>query len=62
MGIVRGARRVGRLVNVFAVDVNGVGYKGGAAVSAASVALFKAQQLDLGLDPFEDAWRHFGWW
>lgn len=50
--------RVWRLVDVLAVNVYGVRDEGGAAISAASVPLFESEQLNLGLDAFDDAWSH----
>lgn len=49
---------VGRLVDVFAVDVDGVGDKGRAAITAAGVALFEAEDLELSLDAFEEVDAH----
>lgn len=51
---------VGCLVHVLAIHVDGVGDEGGAAISAAGVALLQAEQLNLGLDAFNEAWRHCG--
>jgi hypothetical protein len=52
------AGAVGRLVDVLAVDVDGVGDKGRAAMTAAGVALLKAEELQLGLDLVEEALAH----
>lgn len=53
--LARGTGRVGRLVDVFTVDVDGVGDEGGAAMPAAGVALLEPEQLDLGLDALDEA-------
>jgi hypothetical protein len=50
----RGARGVGSLVDVFTVDVDGVGAEGRAPVSAAGIALFEAEELDLRLDSLHE--------
>jgi hypothetical protein len=42
------------LVDVFAVDVNGIGSEGGTSVTATGVTLFEPEELDLGLDSFEE--------
>lgn len=58
MGVVGGtggAGGCGSLVDVFAVDVDGVGYKGRAPVTTASVALLETKQLELGLDAVDEA-------
>lgn len=64
-GVVRGARGVGRVIDVLAVDVDGVGDKGGATVTAASVALLELEELVFGLDFLKDVEAHvcdfFGW-
>lgn len=54
----RRPRAVGRLVDVFTVDVNSVGNKRRATVAAASVALLEAENLELGLDSFEEGDAH----
>lgn len=54
----RGAGAVGRLVDVFAVNVDRVGDKGRPAIAAAGVALFKAEDLELGLDAFKKVDAH----
>jgi hypothetical protein len=51
----RRAGCVGRLVDVLAVDVDGVGDEGRAAMAAAGVALLEPEELDLGLDAFDEA-------
>lgn len=45
-----GAGAVGGLVDVLAVDVDGVGDEGGAAVATAGVALLEAEELELLLN------------
>lgn len=45
-----GACAGGSLVNVLAIHVDGVGDEGGATMTAAGVALLKAEELQLGLD------------
>lgn len=54
----RGTSGVGGVVDVFAIDVGSVGDKGGATMTAAGVALFKTEQLDLGLDAVEETETH----
>ena len=46
---------VGRVVDVLAVDVDGVGDKGRAAVAAARVALLEPEELNLGVDAVDEA-------
>jgi hypothetical protein len=57
-GLDRGAGGAWGLVDVLAIDVDGVGDKGGAAMAAASVTLLKAEDLQLGLDLVEEALAH----
>lgn len=59
MAVGAGARGVGSLVDVLAVDVDGVADEGRAAVAVARVPLLEAEQLDLGLDLGDEA-RHLG--
>ena len=47
------AGRDGRLVDVLAVDVDGVRDKGRAPVAAAGVALLEPEELQLGLDALD---------
>jgi hypothetical protein len=49
---------VGRVVDVLAVDVDGVGDESGAAVAAAGVALLEPEELDPGLDAVEETETH----
>lgn len=49
---------VGCLVDVLAIDIYGVRNEGGASMAVAGVTLLEAEQLELGLDTFEDAWWH----
>lgn len=58
VAVARRAGGAGSLVDVFAVDVNGIGPEGGASVTAASVALLKPKELDLGLEPFKECRSH----
>jgi hypothetical protein len=48
-----------RSVDVFAIDVGGIGYEGGASVAVLSVALFEAKELDFLGDEVENI-DHFG--
>lgn len=54
-----GAGGVWGLVDVLAVNVDCVGNKGGAAVAGTGVALLEAEELQLGLDLFEDGLAHY---
>lgn len=54
----RGSGGVGGVVDVLAVDVGSVGDERGATMTAAGVALLKPEELDLGLDAFEEADTH----
>lgn len=56
--VYRGASGVGGIVDVFAINVGGVGDEGGATMTAAGVALLKPEELDLGLDAVEEAETH----
>lgn len=51
----------GRLVDVLAVDVDGVGDEGRAPVAGAGVALLEAEELELGLDAFDEVGHCGGW-
>lgn len=53
--VVGGAGGVRRLVDVLAVDVQGVGDEGGAAFAVARVAALETPDLDARLDAVEDA-------
>ena len=61
----RGSGRARRLVDVLAVNVDGVGLERRAPVAAARVPLLEAEELDPGLDLFEDGPAHnvlfFAW-
>lgn len=54
----RGAGAVGSLVNIFAINIDGVGHKGGTTVAATGVALLKAEELQLGLDTLKKTLAH----
>lgn len=59
-----GVPLVGRVVgvDVLAVDVLSLGDEGGSAVATLGVALFEAEELDLGGDDVEDVAAHdCGW-
>lgn len=55
--MVGGAGGIRGLVDVLAVDVNGVGLEGGATMAVTSVALLEAEELNLGVDAVEEAHR-----
>lgn len=57
-GLCRGAGAVGSLVNILAINIDGVGHKGGATVAATGVALLKAEELQLGLDTLKETLAH----
>lgn len=57
-GLCRGASAVWGLVDVLAVDVDGIRHEGGSTVTATGVALLKAEELQLGLDTLKDALAH----
>jgi hypothetical protein len=57
-GIGGGTREDRGLVDVLAVDVDGVGDEGRATVAAARVALLESHELELGLQALKEA-RHF---
>ncbi len=61
MGPARVRRRagcVGRVVDVLAVNVDGVGDKRGATVTTAGVPLLEPEELDLGLDTIDEVETH----
>lgn len=57
-GLCRGAGAVGSLVDILAINIDGVGYEGGTAVAATGVALLKAEELQLGLDTLKETLAH----
>lgn len=60
-GCVAVARRAGgarSLINIFTVDIDGIGPKGRTSVTAAGVALFEPEELNLGLESFEEGGGH----
>lgn len=64
VGVVGSARAggrasgVGRLIDVLAIDIDGVGDEGRASVTTAGVALLEPEELDLGLDTVENVETH----
>jgi hypothetical protein len=50
----RGARRVGRLVYVFTVDVHGIANEGGASVAVTGVPLLESVYFQPSLDFFDE--------
>lgn len=57
-GLGRRAGAVGSLVDVLAINIDGVGHEGGTAVAATGVALLKAEELQLGLDTLKETLAH----
>lgn len=57
-GLCRRAGAVGSLVDILAINIDGVGHEGGATVAATGVALLKAEELKLGLDTLKETLAH----
>lgn len=53
-GVCRGIGWVGGLVDVFVVNVDGVGDEGGVVMMVVGIVLFEVEEFEFGLDFFEE--------